>query len=98
MRHPLLVVYDIADDRRRSHLRGRLRPLGDWVQQSAWVVPPTPGLNARRVLLLVRPALSPGDRVRIYEPCPACLARARWAPPEPAPLAWPPIRIALPGT
>lgn len=94
MTRPLLVVYDITDDRRRQRLRARLAPMAVWIQRSAWVVPPAPGLSARWLLAMLRPLTRSGDRLRIYEVCPACLARARCLPEDTAALDWPIVRVA----
>lgn len=85
---PLLVVYDVRTDGRRARLRAALDPWADRVQQSAWVHEPQRDLDADRLRLRLARILTQADRLRVYEPCPRCLALARWCPPRPAPLAW----------
>lgn len=77
---PVVVVYDVADDRRRAHVRDALAPVADRFQQSGWLVPAHAGLSAPRVVAGLEALLRRGDRLRAYEPCVGCRRTALWLP------------------
>lgn len=81
MRAPLVVVYDVRRDVARGQVAETLRCLGAlWIQQSAWVLAPVPRLDSDTVVRRVTSPVRPGDRVWVYEPCPACERGAQWLP------------------
>lgn len=83
MKGPVLVCYDVFDDRRRARLRDAVGEVADRFQQSGWVIPDVSGLNADRVATTLGELLSPTDRLRVYAPCPSCARAARSLPPSP---------------
>lgn len=80
MNRPVLVVYDITDDRRRAQIRAQLDQVADRIQYSGWLVPPEAGLTAARLVGTLAAVAAPTDRVRGQAPCPGCARRARWLP------------------
>jgi CRISPR-associated endonuclease Cas2 len=81
---PVLVCYDVFDDRRRARLRDALSEVADRFQQSGWLVPDVAGLDADRVAASLGGLLAPADRLRVYAPCTACARAARSVPPTPS--------------
>ncbi|WP_131787810.1 hypothetical protein [Protofrankia symbiont of Coriaria ruscifolia] len=80
MKGPVIVVYDIADERRRELVRAALRPFADRFQQSGWYVPSVAGFTAARVTAGLSGLTLPGDRVAAYQPCQRCAPDMRWLP------------------
>ncbi|MDG4765275.1 MULTISPECIES: CRISPR-associated endonuclease Cas2 [Micromonosporaceae] len=80
MNRPVLVVYDIVNDRRRAEVRARLGPIADRFQYSGWLVPPEVNLTAARVVADLAAVAGPADRIHGHAPCPDCARRARWLP------------------
>ncbi|MDB4873135.1 MAG: hypothetical protein JWL97_4139 [Gemmatimonadales bacterium] len=84
MKGPVLVCYDVFDDRRRARLREALGKVADRFQQSGWLIPDVAGLDADGVAAALGGLIAPVDRLRVYAPCPACARAARSVPPAPA--------------
>jgi CRISPR/Cas system-associated endoribonuclease Cas2 len=79
---PVLIVYDITDDRRRAQIRALLEGVADRIQQSGWLAPAAAGVSAARIVAAFSAVTHPTDRVRAHEPYPAGARRARWLPPS----------------
>ncbi|MCO1575120.1 CRISPR-associated endonuclease Cas2 [Crossiella sp. SN42] len=80
MRAPVVVVYDILDDRRRARVRAVLDPIAVRFQQSGWLLPAGTGETVRSLTRRLTEVTAPADRVRLHAPCPGCVAAARWLP------------------
>lgn len=87
MSRPVLVVYDVHDDRRRAAVWRTLDQIANCIQQSGWVIPAEASLTALDVMRQLSYLTADGDIARAYAPCPGCRRRARWLPAwAPAPL------------
>ncbi|MEO5877835.1 MAG: CRISPR-associated endonuclease Cas2 [Streptosporangiaceae bacterium] len=80
MRGPVIVCYDVFDDRRQARVRSALSEVADRFQQSGWLIPGVAGFDADRTAAALGGLLAPADRLRIYEPCPECARAARTLP------------------
>ena len=72
-----VLVYDVANDRRRARLHEALKDYGSPVQRSVFELDVTPGqadAMMRRVAKLIDEA---EDTVRLYRLCAACLPETR---------------------
>lgn len=76
---PVVVVYDVSDDRCRARVRSWLDGRADRFQRSGWVILPGQA-TAQEVITQLGALVRPGDRIRAHAPCAACARRAHWLP------------------
>ena len=69
-----LVVYDIADGKRRQKVAHRLEQAGQRVQESVFEVPLPHGANLARLKRDLGTLIHPEDSLRFYRLCQGCRA------------------------
>lgn len=84
-RTPTLVLFDVANDRRRAQVRDQLAIEGWWYQRSLWVL--ASGRHPAQVVRNLQPYLEGSDRLIGVRPCLRCQRATRWWPQEVSP--WP---------
>jgi CRISPR-associated protein Cas2 len=67
-----VVVYDVADDKRRSKVAKYAESLGERVQKSVFEVYLTPEELSKMLKKMARLIHSKEDSVRVYDLCSAC--------------------------
>ncbi|HWZ42335.1 MAG TPA: CRISPR-associated endonuclease Cas2 [Candidatus Saccharimonadales bacterium] len=72
-----IISYDIADDRRRSHLASALLDFGARVQESVFVANLDDELAGRMKERVAKLIDEQWDRVHIFELCQSCAGRTR---------------------